>query len=1172
MDAGRKRNIIGKILKIFGWSLFTIVIVVGLLLFCAVKFLDSKYLPPLVERVANDHIDGRLSIGSMKLKFRPRFPILGIEVDSLYIVSHALDSLSAADRGLLPVYADSLLSLDHLSGAVDIKRLIVNNELALHDVALRGLKVNLVIAHNGKANYEIVNIPADTVKKTKSKMPGFRINRFSLQDPKEIRFYNAADSTSASVLLLTDAAVESDQQPTYRLKISGNVSSPKATLITNLEQIQFGLNGKVYWDPAQPGLVAMDEMEIRGAFIKAMVKGEIDLTENPIARKAVVELNPVAVTDLLTLLPDSIRARHRLYAPYFTTDMTIGGSFELLRPMDLTTDTIPTSQINIDIPPSTLTYGKAQFKDLELNAKVLTQTNLPDNTLLEITRCIIAGPASRFEASALLTSLLSDPAFSTDMKGDIDLANLPPIIREKIPGYLSGMITADLRAAGRASMLKQEHIHRLAANGSLTARNVYFLSRDTNNMAQIRKAKIDFDTRQVFLEKPVLSAKINVDTATVLTGGVDIAFSSLSLGVGVEKTGKHTDTTRLIPFGGDLKVNKLNIISITDSAGARIREVNGHILMRRFNRHESIPEILARLQTKQVSAGSLSDRILINDAIIDATLRKLPAKPKKQKALSNDALSSLREERYIAPDSVFKLVYAKRHHKKRTRRVYTATGADDNEMLEWNLAHGFSKFLTQWQIKGSLSSRQARLLTPLFPLRNRFSHLDVKFTNDTVNIADISLKIGKSDITMSGLVTNVRRALTSKNNNTLKANLSLLSNTIDINELSAGAFAGAAYAERKRHGRSKTMYTDDDKTLENRIDEIAKVDPHAAAPLLIPVNIDANLKIGASNLFYGDIAMQNLGGDLLIYDGAVNLHNIRANSDAGDLTVSALYSAPNPDDMHFGFGLQLNDFNIGKFVKLVPAIDSITPLIHDFSGMIGVDLAATCRIDSGMNIVLPSLNAAIRITGDNLAFIDPKKYRTLGKWLGFKNKSDNTIKRMNVEMTVADGLMRIYPFAFNIDRYRLGIYGSNDIAMNFDYHISVLKSPLPFKFGITISGNPEKHKIRFGGAKFKENTAIESVNIVNKARINLIDQIEDIFKRGVRNSRFAKLQVASPAGFETEPDQGLTRADSLLLIQEGLLPSSDSTSNSSINKAPDKTKDSHAGDKPKKKRKRFLFF
>lgn len=1164
MSESRKGNVIVKVLKILGWTLLTVVLVLSVLLFCAVKFIDSKHLAPMVENVANDYIDGHLKVGNIKLGFNPSFPILGMEVENLSIVSHAFDSLTLKERGLLPNYADSLLTLDYLSGSLDIKRLVVDNELSLHDVVLRGLGVNLVIAHNGKANYELLKMPSDTASSAKSKMPGFRIDRFALEQPREIRFYNAADSTSASVLLLTDAAVNGDMQPTYRLKINGNVTSPKATLVTNLDQINFGVNGKVYWNPEHPGLVAMDGMELQGAFIRAVVTGEIDLENSPIIRKAVVDLAPVALTDILTMVPDSIRRLHRLYEPYFSTDLAIKGRFELTEPMNLATDTLPSARINLTIPTSTLNYGKARFKEFALDATVKTATNLPDSIVVDVSRCVLAGPATRLEASAILSSLISDPSFDTNMKGEIDLSNFPPIIREKIPGFLSGIISTDLHAKGSASIFKQLQIHRLIADGSVEARDIYFFSADTSKMVEVGKAKIDFDSKRVVGDIPVLSAKLDVDTATILVSGVDLALGSIKLGAGVDASGRKPsellDTMRMMPIVGDLNVGRFNIISITDSAGARIRDIVGRVRMQELNRNSRIPEILADLLTGRVSAGTLSDRILLNDTKIKASLYKMRFASKPKDEVRKKA-TQYKEYSNIAPAEVYKYVYKKRHHKKRTRRVYSDIGAKDEEVLVWNLTKQFQRFLNEWKLKGSVNTNSARLLTPLFPLRNRISTVDVRFNNDTVNISKISLQAGNSDITMSGLVSNVRRALTSKTDNNLKGNFSLLSDTIDINELSAAVFTGASYASDSSHGRIKKMDTDDDAILSSRLDALSKKGPGRSSPVLIPVNIDANLRVEANHLLYSDFDMQNMGGDLLVYDGGVNLHDMKAASDAGTLSISALYSAPKVDDMHFGFGMELADFNIAKFVKLVPAIDSITPLMHDFSGMIGADIAATCRIDSGMNIDLSSLNAAIRITGDNLAFIDPVKYRTLGKWLGFKDKADNTIHSLNVDMTVVDGLMRVYPFAFNIDRYRLGVYGSNDIAMNFDYHLSVLKSPLPFKFGITVKGNPKKYKVRFGGAKFDEETAIESVNVVNNARINLVDQIENVFKRGVRNSRFSKLQIAYPSGFDTMSDPGLSHADSLRLIQEGLI------------EPPAVPKQEAPSQKTKKKKhKRFLFF
>ncbi|MBD5225296.1 MAG: AsmA-like C-terminal region-containing protein [Bacteroidales bacterium] len=1153
-----------RILKFFGWTLCAVVVFLGIMLVCVVQLLESKDLSPLVEEVANDYIDGHLTMGRLKVGFHPRFPILGVEIEDLSITSHAFDSLTSAERGVLPDYADSLLSLNYMAGSLNLKSLILDNELNLRNVVLRGLSVNLVIAHNGKANYEVVNIPSDTLKHTSRKIPAFRINRFALEQPREMRFYNAADSTSASVMLLTDASVDGDKQPTYRLKISGNITSRKATLITNLDRIDFGLNGKIYWNPAEPGLVAMEEMELQGAFIRAIVTGEIDLTSSPVVRKAIVELPAVAVTDLIALLPDSIRRRHQLYEPDFATDARIKGKFELTKPMNLVTDTIPAAKIELSIPSAALRYGDARFNELAMDVNMNTMVDSPDSAVIEVSRCILNGEATRLRASAVFSTLSSDPTFDIDLHGQVDLTGLPPIIREKIQGYLAGGITTDLRTKGSASMLSRRHFHRIIADGHVTARDIYFLSADIDKMVEVNNAKIDFSSGVPVGIEPVFKAELSADTASILLGGVDITVGSLTLGAGMKNDESQTDSAAILPVAGDLEVERLNIISITDSAGARISRLSGNIKFGMGNRGHFLPEISADLHPGHVSAGSLADRIILENTEIHASLQKLP-QPSGKGDRGRRYEPRHRAYRYISPDSVLKLAYEKRHHKpgeKRKRRVYSTLSADNNETLEWDLAKGFNRFLTGWKLKGTLNTDEARLLTPRFPLHNSFSHIGLRFNNDTVDISDISLMAGRSDIRLSGLVTNVRGALTSKIDNTLKINLSSVSDTIDVNELSATAFVGAAYAQHRRHGKIHITGTGNDVALQARIDTLAKAGTASIAPILIPVNINANLHLAADRVLYGDLVMQKMGGDLLVYDGAVNLHNVKASSDAGNLTVSALYSAPGPEDMYFGFGMMLDDFNIGKFMEIVPAVDSIIPLIHDFSGIIGAEVAATCRLDSCMNFLLPTLDAAIRISGENLAFIDPRKYRLLAKWLGFKNKTDNTIRHLNVDMTVADGLMRVYPFTFNIDRYRLGVYGSNDIAMNFDYHISVLKSPLPFKFGITISGHPKKYKVRFGGAKFNEATAVESVDIVNEARINLIDQIEKVFRRGVQNSRFARLQLPDNQVEDFGvPDPGLNEVDSLQLVREGIIDAP---------LPPDP--DDQQRYKPKKKHKKFLFF
>ena len=61
--------------------------------------------------------------------------------------------------------------------------------------------------------------------------------------------------------------------------------------------------------------------------------------------------------------------------------------------------------------------------------------------------------------------------------------------------------------------------------------------------------------------------------------------------------------------------------------------------------------------------------------------------------------------------------------------------------------------------------------------------------------------------------------------------------------------------------------------------------------------------------------------------------------------------------------------------------------------------------------------------------------------------------------------------------------------MNFKYHISILKSPLPFKAGVNISGNLDKMKIRVGKAKYKDDVTPAAIHKddVTPAAIHKVD-------------------------------------------------------------------------------------
>ena len=261
------------------------------------------------------------------------------------------------------------------------------------------------------------------------------------------------------------------------------------------------------------------------------------------------------------------------------------------------------------------------------------------------------------------------------------------------------------------------------------------------------------------------------------------------------------------------------------------------------------------------------------------------------------------------------------------------------------------------------------------------------------------------------------------------------------------------------------------------------------------------------------------------------------------MKLDLIYATADRHDIGLGMFMDLKDIRVGRFLQMMPDVDSIMPMLKGVDGIINARMAVTTKVDSLMNVIIPTTNAALHIDGDSLVLLDSETFRSIAKMLMFKNKNRNLIDSLSVEATAFDSRINVYPFILVMDRYRLGVVGSNDFDMNYNYHVSVLKSPLPFKFGINISGNVDDMKIRLGKARLRENEVAKSSQITDSVKINLMERMGDVFRRGAE----AALQSEGMSMFDRnerrrlDGERGvvdgdnLSHADSLQLAKEGII-------------------------------------
>ncbi len=294
----------------------------------------------------------------------------------------------------------------------------------------------------------------------------------------------------------------------------------------------------------------------------------------------------------------------------------------------------------------------------------------------------------------------------------------------------------------------------------------------------------------------------------------------------------------------------------------------------------------------------------------------------------------------------------------------------------------------------------------------------VQFTNTKINLQELDLTTGKTDMKVNGILENFYGFMFKKQE--LKGNFNLQSNQ----------FAVADF-----------MTTETPKANEKPKDAVK-----------IPPFLNCSLTAKANTVLYDNLTLKDVSGKLIIKDQKVTLENVKSSIFGGQIAfngdVSTKAKVP-----FFNMKLGMNAVDIQQTFTQLDMLKKIAPI----AGVISGKLNSTIKISGNLDDkeMTPNLNT---ISGDLLGqllstTVNPNNSEVLTKLnenFKFFDLKNLNLKDVKVALAFKDGKVNVKPFDIKYQDINVNVGGQHGFDQIMNYN---LKFDVPAKYLGTEANN-----------------------------------------------------------------------------------------------------------------------
>ncbi|MBR5984145.1 MAG: hypothetical protein IK025_10570 [Bacteroidales bacterium] len=1146
------RKILKGLLIAFGSLIAILVLLVAFSPLILETYINSESGNRKVNEIASDYLNAKFDLGKINIKVWKNMPNVELELINSEIISKAIkDDLT-----------DTLLKFDTLRLSVNIMEFLKNDSIIINEAYLSHPVANVYTTADGKANWEIYESDTTPDEDTSSFDYKIRVKRLFVEN-LHANYYDGESNMRAS-LDSTDIEMTGDMDAQVmnfitKLKINAAYDDGSSYIFAKILPSEIDLNGNMekgeYKLSTTFGQIAAqfsDSTSCTNMVVDSIGIGALAiLTDSTYDLETKLNLLLSEYNDsTLTFndIPLGIELKGKTNADIDefdidtlkieSTDIFVGASGWAENMEDSSWNTDLSLALDIPhldnvlemIPPNLVSElkkykisgsvnfngtAKGTYKDdiypnidanialndiravvLEQNAvvKLDMESDLKyssekqSDSYIDVKQLNARVGETYFNLKGKASNILGDPYINAKLKCNLNLdyiSNLFPI--EDI--VYKGQLSSDIEARFSLANLMKMNMPKIYMLGNINIEKIMLRVPSQKFYVFGQNATADLGINSMKSRRSdriqLSSARVKVDTVRVFSPRtIEARVSKLNIYANVEEP--INDVPHLI-VAGSLRGMQA-IVADTMFVSGKTGRIS--MAIRPDTTDNLIPALRASLGLDSIvyyepTAGAFLDstRIVLNG---------LP-RVRKYKRVNGERVEIDQSTRTsINIDSLISL----------------CTGIEDAESA-----------LRRFRFDGKIYAKAVRYMTPYLDLKMGTRRLDVTFTDDTLHLNNLMLRMGRSLLRIDGRVDNMRRAFL--RGRTLSADLNVKSRNLDINEILYANYIGEqkkkeddeakmaakekmeqykggmrsttqqrpavsdsvrahiadsirkAYSKKDlseiyndRMGRMKALIekahseelaNKDDVEIQDTTEP--EYDTVPMTLIEVPVNLNGKLSLKLDTVKFAGLKMNDLNGDITIQNSTLSIKDMKTTSNVGDLKLNAIYTCNNPDTAKAGLDLIGTNITVEDLLTAFPMIDSILPMLSSFEGKLDCELSAITDLDREMEPVLPTLQTACHINGKNLVLLDGETFTTVAKYLMFKKKTKNVIDNMSVEFTIDKNILSVYPFTLSMDKYKVAVSGKMDFDFKYFFHISVLEPKSLPNLGINVqTKEPKKNK------------------------------------------------------------------------------------------------------------------